>query len=63
MTQPGIFAVDAKIASLTVKRIEIKLDDLLAKQARHEPEIEYEYVTLNVNLLLNELNKLFLKKA
>lgn len=60
MPEPGEFAVDAKVAGLTVKTITLKLEDLLTKKDRGEESIDLEYVTLDVNMTLHTLNKLFM---
>jgi len=62
MGEPGAFVVDAKVAGLTVKTIEISLDDLLQKKAKGVQSLDYEYVVLYVNMTLFTMNKFFVEK-
>jgi len=59
MAKPGIFTVDAKVLSAVVSSIEINVEDLLNKKSRGIDKIDFEYVTLNVNVTLEIMNKLF----
>jgi hypothetical protein len=59
MPQPGNFVVDAKVAGLTVKSIEIKMEDLLNKKAKGIDRLDFDYVVLDVNMTLHVMNKLY----
>eukprot|EP01080_Neovahlkampfia_damariscottae_P004172 gene4172-7482_t len=60
METPGVFKVDAKVGGITVKTIEIKLEELLSMKARGNDKLDYEYVILDVNMTLHVMNKLFM---
>lgn len=62
MTSPGQFAVEAKLLGMTVKTINVLLDDLLDKQSKGQSTIQYDNVVLNVNLTLHLFNKNFAAK-
>jgi Ras GTPase-activating-like protein IQGAP2/3 len=62
MDTPGLFKVDAKVGGITVKTIDIKLEELLAMKARGSDKLDYEYVILDVNMTLHVMNKLFMQK-
>jgi len=59
MPQPGKFLVEAKVALMTVKTIEIQVEDLLNKKARGIDKLDFDYVILDVNMTLHVMNKLF----
>ncbi|KAL9643268.1 hypothetical protein ABK040_014724 [Willaertia magna] len=59
---PGLFTVEAKFASLTVRTIQIRLDDLLDKREKGESVLKLDGVTLNVNMTIWLMNKLFVQK-
>jgi len=59
MPQPGKFLVEAKVALMTVKTIEINVEDLLNKKARGIDKLDFDYVILDVNMTLHVMNKLF----
>jgi len=59
MGEPGVFVVEAKLAGLTVTTINITLDELLQRKAKGIQTLDYEYVTLDVNMTLFTMNKLF----
>jgi len=59
MPHPGTFLVDAKVAGLVVKSIEIKVEDLLNKKAKGIDKLDFDYVVLDVNMTLHVVNKLF----
>lgn len=61
MTEPGKFDVEAKLAGLTVNTIQLDLADLLDKQSKQQQSIKYEDVTLNVNMTIYILNRLFVE--
>jgi len=60
---PGVFDIEAKLASKTVDTIQLELDDLLDRANSNNPVLKLENVTLDVNLTLHLLNKYFLKKV
>lgn len=59
---PGVFDIEAKMASKTVDTIQLELDDLLEKSHSNIAVLKLENVTLDVNLTLHLLNRYFLKK-
>jgi len=59
MPQPGKFLVEAKVALMTVKTIEINVEDLLNKKAKGIDKLDFDYVILDVNMTLHVMNKLF----
>jgi len=59
MPQPGKFLVEAKVALMTVKTIEINVEDLLNKKAKGIDKLDYDYVILDVNMTLHIMNKLY----
>lgn len=62
MVEPGIFEVQAILAGMVVKTLDIKLDDLLDRQAKGQQVIRFDNVSLNVNMTLHVLTKLFAAK-
>jgi len=62
MPTPGLFKVDAKVAGITVKSIDVKIDELLARKAKGIEKLDFEYVVLDVNMTLHVMNKLFIGK-
>jgi len=61
MTEPGKFDVEARLAGLTVNTIQLDLAELLDKQSRQVQSVKYEDVTLNVNMTIHILNRLFVE--
>jgi len=61
MSEPGKFDVEAKLAGLTVNTIQLDLADLLDKQSKQQQSIKFEDVTLNVNMTIHILNRLFVE--
>jgi Ras GTPase-activating-like protein IQGAP2/3 len=61
MTEPGKFDVEAKLAGLTVNTIQLDLADLLDRQSKQQQSIKFEDVTLNVNMTIHILNRLFVE--
>lgn len=59
---PGVFDVAAQVAGVTLKTVTLELDDLLEKQYNGVEKIDFEYVTLDVNMSIHMLNKLVSKK-
>jgi len=55
------FLVKAKIAGITVDTISLLLDDLLEKQSQSIAELKLEQVTLNINMTIHIINKIFIK--
>jgi Ras GTPase-activating-like protein IQGAP2/3 len=61
MSEPGKFDVEAKLAGMTVNTIQLDLADLLDKQSKQQQSIKFEDVTLNVNMTIHILNRLFVE--
>mmetsp|Transcript_13481 Transcript_13481/g.18624 ORF Transcript_13481/g.18624 Transcript_13481/m.18624 type:complete len:1451 (-) Transcript_13481:48-4400(-) len=59
---PNEFTVRAKIAGITADTISLLLDDLLEKQSQGIVHLDLDSVTLDVNLTIHMLNKLFYQK-
>jgi len=59
---PGFFTVEAKLASVSVRTLNIRLDDLLDKREKGEQNLKLDGVTLNVNMTIHMMNKLFVSK-
>eukprot|EP01128_Nolandella_sp_AFSM9_P002117 TRINITY_DN12502_c0_g1_i1.p1 TRINITY_DN12502_c0_g1~~TRINITY_DN12502_c0_g1_i1.p1 ORF type:complete len:898 (+),score=349.73 TRINITY_DN12502_c0_g1_i1:45-2696(+) len=57
----GKFHIEAKIANVSVGKMEIELEDLLEKKENRDNKLELEQVTLNVPQTVLLLNKYFLK--
>eukprot|EP01027_Heterolobosea_sp_BB2_P009318 GEZU01013749.1.p1 GENE.GEZU01013749.1~~GEZU01013749.1.p1 ORF type:complete len:1370 (-),score=732.55 GEZU01013749.1:189-4298(-) len=55
---PGVFEVAAQVAGVTLKTIELELDDLLEKQYNGVDKVDFEYVSLDVNMCIHVLNQL-----
>jgi hypothetical protein len=65
MASPGRFKVELHLkkgvdVQLLSKPIELNLEDLLSMQEKGKADLEFEYVTLNVNLLVHLLNTKFM---
>jgi hypothetical protein len=58
-TQPGIYEVKAKIAGIRVDTMELRIDDLLEKQANMVDRLELDQITLDVNMTIHFLNEKF----
>lgn len=61
MTEPGKFDVEAKLLNATVSTIQLDLADLLDKQSKMQQSIKFDEVTLNVNMTIHILNRLFVE--
>ncbi|KAL0477396.1 hypothetical protein AKO1_005816 [Acrasis kona] len=61
MTEPGKFDVEAKLVNVTVSTIQLDLADLLDKQSKMQQSIKFDEVTLNVNMTIHILNRLFVE--
>jgi Ras GTPase-activating-like protein IQGAP2/3 len=57
----GTFDIVAKIASISVEKMQLSLDDLLEKHANNNTKLELDQVTLDINMTLHLLDKWFLK--
>eukprot|EP00727_Mastigamoeba_balamuthi_P012374 m51a1_g776 putative ase-activating protein (876) ;mRNA; f:594282-597416 len=55
----GAFEVSVSYRSRDIGSMRLQLDDLLERQANNELQLETDFVTLNVNLLIYLLNKHF----
>jgi hypothetical protein len=62
MSSPGQFQVEAKLLGMTVKTIQLILDDLLDRQSKGIQTMQFDNVVLDVNMTLHLLNKLFASK-
>eukprot|EP00761_Pharyngomonas_kirbyi_P014047 gb/GECH01014077.1/.p1 GENE.gb/GECH01014077.1/~~gb/GECH01014077.1/.p1 ORF type:complete len:911 (+),score=189.08 gb/GECH01014077.1/:1-2733(+) len=60
--RPGMFNIGVSAWGVKALKTEIDFDELLEMRERGEKEIEYESVTLDVNMLIHLLNKLFVVK-
>jgi len=60
-SEPGVFEVEAKIAGISVEKMALQLDDLLERHYNNITRLELDQVTLDVNMTIFLLNKLFLK--
>jgi len=58
---PGMFDVVAKIAGVSVEKMQLDLDDLLEKHYNNIHRLELDQVTLDVNMTIHLINKFFLK--
>lgn len=58
-TQPGVYEVKAKIAGIRVDTMELRIDDLLEKQANMIDRLELDQITLDVNMTIHFLNDKF----
>jgi len=58
---PGIFDVVAKVAGISVEKMQLDLDDLLDKHHNNVNTLELDQVTLDVNMTIHLINKFFLK--
>jgi len=68
MVSPGKFHVDVRLkkgidVGLLSKPVELLLDELLRMQEHHQPDLDIDIVTLNVNLLVHLLNTNFMTKT
>lgn len=57
----GSFDIEAKIAGISVDRLQLSLDDLLDRHANNITRLELDQVTLDVNMTIHLLNENFLK--
>lgn len=57
---PGTFAVTVLYKTRVISEMSLQLDELLERQANNSFELETEFLTLNVNLLVYLLNKTFI---
>jgi len=55
----GVFDIEAKIAGVSVDKMQIELDDLLDRHHNGIDKLELDQVTLDVNMTLHLLNKHF----
>jgi len=60
MSSVGVFDVEAKIAGLSVGKMQLELDELLEKKENNMNRLELEQVVLDVNMTIFLINKLFL---
>lgn len=60
MSSPGVFDVQVLYRSREIAVMKLHLDDLLERQSNNEVQIETDFITLSVNLLLYLLNRSFL---
>jgi len=65
MVSPGRFKVELHLKKgvdiqLLKKPIELNLEDLLAMQEKNQTSLAFDYVTLNVNILVHLLNTKFM---
>ncbi|KAL9657378.1 hypothetical protein ABK040_014367 [Willaertia magna] len=61
-SNPGVFTVEARLASLPVKSVVVRLDELLDKREKGQDVLKVDGVVLNVNMTIYLLNKKFLTK-
>lgn len=59
--EPGIFDVEVVIPSVATEKVQLFLDDLLSKQSQNVEHDERGNITLDVNMTLFLLNRLFRK--
>ncbi|KAF0984705.1 hypothetical protein FDP41_000604 [Naegleria fowleri] len=59
---PGFFTVEAKLAGAELKTINLRLDELLDKRGKGEQLLKLDGVSLNVNMTIHMMNKLFASK-
>jgi len=52
----GVFDVTAKIAGVTVEKLQLELDDLLERQFAGNNRLELENITLDVNMTIHMIN-------
>jgi len=57
----GVFDIEARIAGVKVETITLELDDLLERNYNNITRLELDQVTLDVNMMIHLVNKLFLK--
>jgi len=57
----GVFDVVAKVAGISVEKMQLDLDELLEKHHNNIHTLELDQVTLDVNMTIHLLNKFFLK--
>eukprot|EP01105_Mastigella_eilhardi_P025368 TRINITY_DN6896_c0_g1_i1.p1 TRINITY_DN6896_c0_g1~~TRINITY_DN6896_c0_g1_i1.p1 ORF type:complete len:869 (-),score=305.12 TRINITY_DN6896_c0_g1_i1:110-2545(-) len=60
-TEPGVFRIEVKIPGVTAEPLEILLDDLLEKKSKNIEKDVRSHVTLDVNMTIFLINKLFNK--
>jgi len=58
----GVFDIVAKIAGISVEKMQLELDDLLERHYNGVEYLELEQVTLDVNMTIHLINKFFLGK-
>eukprot|EP01087_Luapelamoeba_hula_P002864 TRINITY_DN1266_c0_g1_i2.p1 TRINITY_DN1266_c0_g1~~TRINITY_DN1266_c0_g1_i2.p1 ORF type:complete len:921 (+),score=243.14 TRINITY_DN1266_c0_g1_i2:199-2961(+) len=56
----GMFDITAKIAGISVEKMNLELDDLLERHYNGVEYLELEQVTLDVNMTIHLINKFFL---
>lgn len=59
----GVFDVAAQFSGVTLKTIQLEMDDLLEKQYNGVDKLDFEYVTLDVNMTLWLFNRLATSKS
>jgi len=57
----GVFDIEARIAGIKVETMRLELDDLLERNYNNITRLELDQVTLDVNMMIHLVNKLFLK--
>jgi len=58
---PGVFDIVAKIAGISVEKMQLEFDDLLERHYNNVTRMELDQVTLDVNMTIHLINKFFLK--
>jgi len=57
----GVFDIEARIAGVKVETMTLELDDLLERNYNNITRLDLDQVTLDVNMMIHLVNKLFLK--
>jgi len=60
MPEAGLFDIEAKIAGMSVGKMQLELEDLLEKKENNQIRLELDQVTLNVPSTIFLINKYFL---
>jgi Ras GTPase-activating-like protein IQGAP2/3 len=60
MPEAGVFDIEAKIAGMSVGKMQLELEDLLEKKENNQLRLELDQVTLNVPSTIFLINKYFL---
>ena len=61
--EPGLFDISARIAGVSVEKMQLRFDDLLERHYNNSTRLELDQVTLDVNMTIHLINTLFMKKS